>query len=128
MKRFISPLIILALGLSLVLTGCGNSNNQVSKVQSGVKKLLTSTKSLKKAIDQGNDKQVKKIGPTLETEWSSFEDQVKPKYPDDYAEIEKYLDPAIAGTKVTPIDKKTLSPLVDNLIKAVQNLSTKVNK
>lgn len=143
MKRLTTALIVLMLGLTMALTGCGQTNSSSHKdesgktssstidsktVQAGLNKLLASSKQLKAAIKEGHDDQVKKLGPTLEDEWSSFEDAIKAKYPDSYEEVEKYLDPAIAGSKVTPVDQKSLSPLVDQLIKAVQDLDNKINQ
>jgi iron uptake system EfeUOB component EfeO/EfeM len=103
------------------------TQTKTTNVNKGLSELLASSKELKTAINQGNETKVKTIGPKLEEEWSSFEDQIKPKYPKDYEEVEKYLDPTIAGTKVKPIDKTTLLPLVNHLIEAVQNLSFKIN-
>lgn len=142
MKKIIITLVVMTFGLTLVLTGCGNNkqDNQneagknstesanSSSVKDGIKELLASTQDLKNAIQDGDTDKVKKIGSSLEDIWASFEDEVKPVYPDSYEEIEKYLDPAIAGSNVTPIDKDTLLPLVDSLMKATQDLSAKVEK
>lgn len=128
------PLSLMAIFLILVLmlTACGQmgskegTQTKTTNVNKGLSELLASSKELKTAINQGNETKVKTIGPKLEEEWSSFEDQIKPKYPKDYEKVESYLDPTIAGTKVKPIDKTTLLPLANHLIEAVQNLSSKI--
>lgn len=83
---------------------------------------------LKMAIDLGENSQVKKLGSDLEDKWRVYEDQVKSKYPDLYAKVEMCLNPAIAGSKVSPLDKKTLKPLVYQLISAFTQLRDKSAK
>lgn len=132
--------LTLALLLIFAFTACGNANSTKStqsgdnngsnsvSIKEGSDHLLASAQDLKKAIDSGDNNQVKKLGPELEDKWSVYEDQVKPKYPDLYAKVEKYLDPAIAGSKASTIDKKTLESLVVNLISAVKQLRDKSAK
>lgn len=136
MKKRRLTLFALFITLSLSLVACGTSNSssgqdgksqtKTTSVKDGLNQLLASSKKLKSAISQNDEEKVATIGPKLEDEWSAFEDQIKPNYPDNYGEVEKYLDPAIAGSKSKPLDKKTLLPLVDNLIQAVQDLSDKI--
>lgn len=136
MKKQTLSIVAGLIVIVLSVTGCGQSNSfakkkdetqaKVANVKDGLSQLLSSSKNLKTAINQDNTKKVKAIGPELEEEWSIFEDQIKSNDPSFYTEVENDLDPTIAGTKVDPIDKKTLLPLVDHLIQVVQDLSKKV--
>jgi iron uptake system EfeUOB component EfeO/EfeM len=130
----------LIIGLT-VISGCANStssskqnptsqttSNQTATptaIHSGAIKMLSITETLKAAINNGDDTTVKTTGPQLEDAWSPFEDNVKQKYPDLYKKIEDYLDPTIAGSKATPMDKQTLGTLNGELTKALKELSTK---
>lgn len=114
---------VLVLGFLFLLTGCGN---QDSKVADGVNKMLNTTNQLSKAVDIGDQKKVKEVGPKLEDQWSSFEDDVKKDNKDLYEKIEKYLDPTIAGSEADPLDKEALSSLNKKLTDALKELSNKV--
>jgi iron uptake system EfeUOB component EfeO/EfeM len=124
-----------------VIAGCANgtssstqgptsqsTTNQTAAptaIHSGVTKMLGITDALKSAINSGDEVTVKKTGPQLEDAWSPFEDNVKQKYPDLYKKIEEYLDPTIAGSKASPMDKQTLGTLNGELTKALKELSAK---
>lgn len=101
------------------------STQTPSTIKTGVTKMLTITTELKSAIDAGDEAKVKVIGPQLEDAWSPFEDVVKQKYPDNYKKVEDFLDPTIAGSKASPLDKQTLGTLNDNLTKALNDLAAK---
>ncbi|MCM2533791.1 hypothetical protein NDK43_17100 [Neobacillus pocheonensis] len=122
MKRLITIFLALGLGSILVLTGCGSNN---SKVSEGVNKMLDTTGQLSKAIDSGNQAKVKEVGPKLEDQWSTFEDDVKKDNKDLYAKIEKYLDPTIAGSEASPLNKDALSTLNNQLTNALKELASK---
>jgi iron uptake system EfeUOB component EfeO/EfeM len=96
------------------------------QVKAGAIQLIRLTNDLKKAIDTGDETKIKEMGPKLEEIWSTFEDGVKPRNADLYEEIEKSLNPEVAGAQKSPIDKETLTKLNDNLAqsltKLVQNL------
>lgn len=144
-------LIALTVVASLALVGCGSSDNagtntgnntsntgtqtktptqtgtqDTANIKAGVDKMLGITADLKKAIDAGDEAKVKATAPQLEDTWGSFEDAVKPKFPDLYEEVEKYLDPTMAGAQVSPLDKATVGQLNDNLIAALNKLNDKV--
>jgi iron uptake system EfeUOB component EfeO/EfeM len=132
MKKSAATMAVLIMAVSAALTGCGNSDQQPEEsktktvsVQDGVKELLSVANDLKAAINSGDEAKIKETGPKLEDEWGSFEDEVHDKNPDLYAEVEKYLDPAVAGSKADSIDKETLSKLDDKLIGVVNELSRK---
>jgi iron uptake system EfeUOB component EfeO/EfeM len=116
------------------LTGCGSSNqpshatkkaSKTISIKQGSKTLLDTAKQLKKASEAGNKSAVQKLGPKLEDNWSVYEDQVKSSYPDLYEKVEKYLNPAVAGSKASTLDKAMLESLVDQLIATVQELEKK---
>ena len=145
-------LLVLALVSSIGMVGCG-SNNQAaatqsssaqvsnnstqvtsqdtskqvasSSIKSGVMKMITISADLKKAIDSGDEAKVKTTGPQLEEAWHTFEDDVKTKYPDSYKKVEESLDPTVAGSKATPLNKDVLGKLNDQLAQALNEISGK---
>ncbi|GIM45298.1 hypothetical protein DNHGIG_08470 [Collibacillus ludicampi] len=145
----IHSLIALTLAGTLSLVGCGSTTNssatnsnqgsQAEKttqstanketsstdIKAGVTKMLSIATDLKKQIDAGDEAKIKVTGPQLEDTWHTFEDSVKPKYPDLYENVEKYLDPTVAGSKANPIDKKTLANLDEQLIQVLNELEQK---
>jgi iron uptake system EfeUOB component EfeO/EfeM len=122
MKKLTSLVLTIGLGGSLLLAGCSSTN---SKVSDGVNKMLDTTEQLSKAIDSGDQAKVKEIGPKLEDQWSSFEDDVKKDDKDLYEKIEKYLDPTIAGSEADTLDKEALGTLNDQLTDALKELKDK---
>lgn len=95
-------------------------------VVEGTAKLLKAAKQLKKSAAAGDEAKIKETGPKLEEIWSSFEDGVKPKYPDAYEQVEKSLNPAIAAAKASPVDKEAVIKINDQLIQALYDLSQKL--
>jgi iron uptake system EfeUOB component EfeO/EfeM len=122
MRKFTSLVLAVGLGGSLLLAGCSSSN---SKVSDGVNKMLDTTEQLSKAIDSGDQAKVKEVGPKLEDQWSSFEDDVKKDNKDLYGKVEKYLDPTIAGSKAATLDKSALKTLNNQLTDALKQLAGK---
>jgi iron uptake system EfeUOB component EfeO/EfeM len=153
--KIINTIAALAMTSTLALAGCSSSNSSTSSTSStadkntnqttstqtsskeqtiapnlkdGVSKLLTTTDELKQAINAGDESKVKEIGPKLEGIWKTFEDGVKPKYPNLYEQTEKYLDPEVAGSQVTPLDKKTLGNLNNQLTLTLHELEKKAKE
>ncbi|WP_413307194.1 hypothetical protein AA0X95_07200 [Bacillus sp. 1P10SD] len=122
MKKLTSMVVALGLVSALVLAGCSSTD---SKVSDGVNEMLETTGQLSKAIDNGDQAKVKEVGPKLEEQWSSFEDDVKKDNKDLYEKIEKYLDPTIAGSEADTLDKEALSTLNDQLTDALKELADK---
>lgn len=122
MKKLTSLVLAFGLGGSLLLAGCNSANNKVSE---GVKNMLDTTEQLSKAIDNGDQAKVKEVGPKLENQWSSFEDDVKKDNKDLYEKIEKYLDPTIAGSEASELDKDSLKKLNNQLTDALTELANK---
>ncbi|HEY8910571.1 MAG TPA: hypothetical protein VIM51_09870 [Desulfosporosinus sp.] len=134
-------MIASTLVISLVVIGCGTtkpdqptppdtskqgtSTQTPSVIKTGVTKMLSITVDLKTAIDAGDEAKVKVAGPQLEEAWSPFEDTTKQKYPDLYKKIEEFLDPTIAGSKVSPLDKQALGTLNEKLTQVLNELASK---
>ncbi|CAN7692264.1 EfeM/EfeO family lipoprotein [Paenibacillus sp. LjRoot56] len=120
-------LLMLAAATTLVLAGCGKSEpTEVAKVplKDGSAKLVTSIDSLKGQLDTSKVKDAKKWADQLEDQWASFEDEVKPKYPELYFKIEKFLTPLQAALKEDKLDLPTLTALNTNLKAALTELTT----
>lgn len=134
-------MIASAIVISLAISGCAvnnktapstSSSGQTTKmeqtpsvIKDGVTKMLSITADLKKAIDDGDEAKVKGTGPKLEDAWRPFEDNVKQKYLDIYKKVEKYLDPTIAGSKISPLDKQELGKLNGELTQVLNELASK---
>lgn len=144
MKKLTS-LIALSLMTTIALSGCASQQNAAStptssvgttskattkteapNIKEGVAKLLHTAKQIRKGATQGDEAKVRENGPKLEEIWSSFEDGVKEKYPNEYKKVEEYLDPTIAASKATPIDKKVLLKIDNQLINELYGLSEKL--
>ena len=122
MIKITSLVLAIGLGSALVLAGCGSTDQ---KVTDGVHKMLNTTEELSKAIDSGDQAKVKEVGPQLEDQWSSFEDDVKKDNKDLYEKIETYLDPTIAGSEAATLDKEALGNLNGQLTDALKELDEK---
>jgi iron uptake system EfeUOB component EfeO/EfeM len=123
MKKLSTMVLGLILGGVLLLAGCGSND---SKVSDGVNKMLNTTEQLSKAINSGDQAKVKEVGPKLEDQWAVFEDDVKKDNKELYGKIEKYLDPTIAGSEATTLDKDALNTLNGKLTDALKELAAKV--
>lgn len=122
MKNLTSMVLAIGLGTALLLAGCSSNK---SKVSDGVNKMLDTTEQLSKAIDSGDQAKVKEVGPKLEDQWATFEDDVKKDNKDLYGKIEQYLDPTIAGSEAATLDKEALNTLNDKLTDALKELANK---
>lgn len=122
MKKLTTMVLSLMFVSIFVLAGCGANNNKVSD---GVNQMLDTTKQLSKAIDSGDQAKVKEVGPKLEDQWKVFEDDVKKDNKSLYVKVEKYLDPTIAGSQATTLDKQALGTLNNQLTGALKELAAK---
>lgn len=95
---------------------------EVGQIKAGATELLAVTTDMKNAIKSGDEAKIKEVGPKLEEVWSTFEDSVKPRYAGIYQEIEKNLNPEVAGVQKTPMDTKKLTQLNDSLAKVLTTL------
>ncbi|MEX1030129.1 MAG: hypothetical protein WDZ91_08825 [Paenibacillaceae bacterium] len=116
--------------VTIVLSACGAKDNAVDnketitvdQIKSGTTNMLATTSELKKEIEAGNESKVKELGPKLEDDWIAFEEGVESNYADLYAKVEKSLDPEIAGSQKSPIDKQVLSQLNEELTQSLNEL------
>ncbi|AIE60249.1 hypothetical protein [Bacillus methanolicus] len=152
--KIVNTIAAFALASTLALAGCSSANQSASSdstttdkatnqsnntqssskeqtnatnVKAGVSKMLTTAEELKQAINAGDEEKVKETGPKLEEIWKTFEDGVKPRYPELYEKLEKSLNPEVAGSQVSPLDKQTLGKLNDQLIQTLHELEKKAN-
>lgn len=123
MKKLLTLFLTVILVTIFALAGCSSTN---SKVTDGVSKMLTTTDQLAKAINANDQAKVKKVGPKLEDQWSTFEDDVKKENKALYNKVEKYLDPTVAGSQADSLDKAALGNLNTQLTNALKELKTKV--
>lgn len=84
--------------------------------------MLSVVEELGKQITSGDASKAAASGEQLEATWHSFEDSVHTQYASSYKDVETYLDPLVAGTKISPLDKKTLGNLNQQLQTALQSL------
>ena len=146
-SKTITLVAIFSILSMLALTGCGSKGATVDKqeattaktaqvdtnkipsdgaVKEGVAKLFKDAKQLNKAAIAGDEVKIKEYGPKLEESWSKIEDGIKPKYPEIYDQIEKSLNPIVAGTKSSAIDKDAILKLDNQLIQVLNDLSQKL--
>ncbi|QRG66811.1 hypothetical protein [Brevibacillus choshinensis] len=133
-------LLALALAGIIALTGCASANTtssnatsapapaaeeKASEIKAGTTKMLEITAELKKAIEAGDESTVVTLGPKFEEAWGPFEDKVKEKYADLYKKVEDALDPTIAGTEASPLDKDALGKFNEQLTQALTELADK---
>lgn len=143
--RVYAGVISLMAVCAIVLSGCGPTNQAKSKgelntvnstqvspsasnLKGDIMNMISTATELKKVIAAGDSRQVNAIGPKLESTWRTFEDSIKPKYPNLYANVEQYLDPTVAGSAATSLDQQTLAKLNDQLIQALDKLLQKVSE
>lgn len=113
--KIVNTIAAFALASTLALAGCSSANQSASSdstttdkatnqsnntqssskeqtnatnVKAGVSKMLTTAEELKQAINAGDEEKVKETGPKLEEIWKTFEDGVKPRYPELYEKLE----------------------------------------
>ncbi|NOV03906.1 EfeM/EfeO family lipoprotein [Paenibacillus planticolens] len=134
--------IILLAAVALVATGCSKGSTapstatsaapaasptpNVSKVpaKEGAAAFLKTIDGVKGQLDQKQVSEPKKVSSSLVSEWASFEDEVKLKYPELYVKVEKFLTPLEAGLTQDKLDFALLGQLNDGLKGALAELST----
>lgn len=145
-KRFklVSFLVTLAL-LTAAMTACGakETSSQVTSTtqnatqadtndsaaaatvdpQTGTDSMIATAAELKSSLDAKDAAKSKELTKKLEEEWSSFENDIKAKYPEQYVNVEKYLNTLIAGGKQETLEFDVLSTLLDQVQPTLQGLS-----
>jgi iron uptake system component EfeO len=139
--KFTRILIVFALITALGLTACSNGktapSNKGSEAAAGqggggaaaaepkaaTEQMMQTSDQLKELLQGGKTDQAAKKAAELEDQWSTFEDGIKPKYPDLYVKVEKYLSPLVSGAKQNPIDKDAMLKTNADLHSALAELS-----
>jgi iron uptake system component EfeO len=134
--NYISVAVIVS---SLAISGCAKSETKETVApaesvtpatsgtvdpQAGITNMLAASALVKTAVDAKDAAQVKKVGPQLEVAWASFEDKIKPNYPDDYLKVENSLTPLLSGAQQDSPDFAILSKLNDDLKAVLDQLSS----
>ncbi|OPA77693.1 hypothetical protein BVG16_14730 [Paenibacillus selenitireducens] len=91
--------------------------------QTGTDSMIATAAALKTSLDAKDDAKAKELTKKIEEEWLSFENDIKAKYPDQYVNVEKYLNTLIAGGKQDTLEFDVLSTLLDQVQPALQGLS-----
>ncbi|SFU83180.1 iron uptake system protein EfeO [Alicyclobacillus macrosporangiidus] len=117
-------------------TGAGTANQAAAPVQNaagdaaaaagipqGTKTMLDLVQQFDNALQSGDAAQLKSLAKQLNDAWASFEDAVRPKFPVQYANVEKYLSPLTAGTQADKPDTAALRQLAQGLSGALQDLA-----
>ena len=91
--------------------------------QTGTDSMIATSRELKTALEAKDATKVKELTKKIEEEWLTFENDVKTKLPDQYVNVEKYLNTLIAGGKQTELEFDVLTTLNDSLLPALQTLS-----
>jgi iron uptake system component EfeO len=114
---------------SLILSGCGKSENKEAASptvsvapETGLTLMIAASDLFKKAVDAKDAVQAKQAASQLEKAWASFEDEIKPKYPEDYLKIESSLEPLTSGVNQAAPDFTILNTLNVELNAALQQL------
>jgi iron uptake system component EfeO len=139
--KFTRILIIFALITALGLTACSNGKTAPSnkggeaaagqggggaaaaEPKAATEQMMQASDQLKELLQGGKTDQAAKKAVELEDQWSTFEDGIKPKYPDLYVKVEKYLSPLVSGAKQNPIDKDAMLKTNADLHSALAELS-----
>lgn len=134
--NYISIVVIVS---SLALSGCAKSETKKSTAlaasatpaatasvdpQTGITSMLDVSALFKTAVEAKDAAQVNKIGPQLEDAWASFEDYIKPNYPDDYLKVENSLTPLTSGAKQDSLDFAILTKLNEDLKTVLEKLKS----
>jgi N-glycosylase/DNA lyase len=149
MKSTKKLLMVITLGTTIALTGCGVQKTQsttsttstqtaVSEKQSNSEKKEPATmdeasqnmrnllKDMKAQLANKEDDKVSEGGTNLEEAWKQFEDKfeedLKDKYLDLYVKIEDPLEIIEAAAKIKPLDTNVLNTSIDKLDKELVQL------
>ncbi|MFD0616817.1 EfeM/EfeO family lipoprotein [Paenibacillus sp. GCM10027629] len=91
--------------------------------QTGTDSMIATSGELKSALEAKDAAKVQELTKKIDEEWLTFENDVKTKLPDQYVNVEKYLNTLIAGGKQSALEYDVLTTLNDSLLPALQQLS-----
>jgi iron uptake system component EfeO len=119
---------------SLILSGCGKPETKEAAIptvsivpQSGINLMIADSEFVKIAVAAKDPVQVKQAALQLEQAWLSFEEEIKPKYPEAYLQIESSLAPLISGANQEKQDFAILNKLNEELQAALQQLRSNLD-
>ncbi|MCL6627335.1 MAG: Efem/EfeO family lipoprotein [Alicyclobacillus shizuokensis] len=132
-----ASLTVLAL---LTLAGCGTGTGPAAQspapvqntagrataaadIPQGAKTMLDLVAQFRNALQEEDATQLKSLAKQLNDAWASFEDAVRPQFPVQYADVEKYLSPLTAGAQAAAPEKAALEQLAQGLSGALQDLT-----
>jgi len=124
--KLIVTITIVGMLFFAFLGGCESEKAAQPSLGNKVANLIVVAGNIKDDLSTGDKDKLKVDGPRLEEVWAGFEDTVKAKYPDSYAKVETFLDPALAGIKADPVDVKIMHQLLDQLIQTLEELKSKI--
>jgi len=132
MKKLLlaSALLIAAAGCSTTASNSTPSPTAAATAQpaatplDSAKQMATESQTLSDLLKAKKDADIKKQAEKLDAIWVSFEDGIKPKYPELYVKVEKYLTPLTAGAGLAKLDYDALDRFNKELGGALAELTT----
>jgi len=129
MKSLKKLIIIVTLGTTFMITGCGVTKSQepapVKKslsIYDASQNMRDVLKDMRTEISNKEEDKVIETSDKLEENWKLFEDEIKDKHKDLYENVESPLGVIQAGVKVKPIDTKVLTASIDQLDKVLEQI------
>lgn len=131
-------LIVLSLSAFLMafplLSGCQSSSASGEKtaqkqttddpVKQGTEKMQQLNGKLQKALKDGDTEAAKKYGKALNAQWLAYENDVRDRYPLQYAKIERYQQPIFAQSNLNKPDLAQMTENSNQLIEQLADLKT----
>ncbi|MCL1631328.1 Efem/EfeO family lipoprotein [Sporolactobacillus sp. CPB3-1] len=130
MKHRKSVILLLLISLLLIpaITACSNAQKNGSEkkaqttsdpVKQGTQKMKQINHKLQAALKKNDSEAIKKYGKQINTQWLSYENGVRDRFPLQYAKIERYQQPIYAQSNLSAPDiaqmKENSSALEDQL-------------
>ncbi len=135
--RALTAIVVAALGITLVLTGCGAKPNpapatppttqqpapDTGAIKTGAAQMRTLLAEMNQALAAQDAAKAKGVATELEQSWEKFEDAVKAQDKARYEQVEQPLGAIQGGVKVSPLDTKTLGDQVQKLDAVLADLA-----
>ncbi|MCQ2009825.1 Efem/EfeO family lipoprotein [Sporolactobacillus sp. STSJ-5] len=133
-------LLLMAILLLPVITACSSSQQSGSTktsqttsdpVKQGTNKMKQLNSKLQTALKKNDTDEIKKYGKQINTQWLSYENNVRDRFPLQYAKIERYQQPIYAQSNLADPDvaqiKENSSALTGQLNDLLTAKETKSN-
>ncbi|MCI1859391.1 MAG: Efem/EfeO family lipoprotein [Sporolactobacillus sp.] len=119
MKKYSKAIVMLLLAVIMLLplaAGCQKSTDSSAKterktddpVKQGTVKMQDLNKKLMRALEKSDKQAAKKYGKAINSQWLSYENGVRDRYPLQYAKIERYQQPIYAQSNLANPDLKQM--------------------